>query len=128
MGTQNIRIYDKEKLLSFSYNDLLSAHGGEMPGGVALVYKLMQWIFNDVVKEIPLRGTCSFYSGLGKNGKGIIDGADHVMQIKNDGKLFLDLSSHITEDDTTHLQTLRNSLADAILSSNAEDLFQAERI
>ncbi len=182
MSTQNIQIYDKEKLLSFSYNDLLSAHGGEMPGGVALVFKLMQWIFNDVAKEIPLRGTCSFYCGLGENGQGIIDGADHVMQIRKQGKLFLDLSycenkdaplapgggkyyfeiafnnkkyavrvkdniipkdffdfskyihqkqnnsESLTADDTTHLQILRKSLAETILSNDAADLFLAEQI
>lgn len=89
MDRQTIRIYDSEKLLSFTYEDLLNFHGKEMPGGVALVFKLMCWIFADVAKEIPVRGSCSFYSGLGKNGKGIIDGADCVMQVSKNQKLFL---------------------------------------
>lgn len=91
MTATPIRIYEKDKLLSFTYDDLADYHNGEFPGGVALVYKLMAWVFNEVVSEIPHRETCSFYSGIGINGMGIIDGADLVMQVRKTGKLNLDL-------------------------------------
>lgn len=96
MKTTPIRIYEKDKLLSFTYDDLIDYHNGEFPGGVALVYKLMVWVFNEVVSEIPHRESCSFYSGIGMNGKGIIDGADLVMQIRRTGQLNTDLD-HCSE-------------------------------
>lgn len=98
MKTAPIRIYEKDKLLSFTYDDLAGYHNGEFPAGVALVYKLMTWVFNEVVSEIPRRETCSFYSGIGINGKGIIDGADLVMQVRKTGKLNLDLDYCSTID------------------------------
>ncbi len=91
MGSQTIQIYDSGRILEFGYNDLLTAHGGEMPGGVALVFKMMSHVFADIAKEIPVRGSCFFYSGLGDKGKGIIDGADFVMQVRKNNRLFLDL-------------------------------------
>ncbi len=90
MDGQTIQIFDSEKKLSFTYEDLLQFHGNEMPGGVALVFKLMHWIFQDVAGEIPERTSCSFYSGLGKNGRGIIDGAECVMQVSKSNKLYQD--------------------------------------
>lgn len=87
-GTLQIR--DGERILTFSYEELLAAHGGEMPGGVALVFRLMQWLFHDAADDIPERRTCSFYSGLGENGKGIIDGAEYVMRVVRGRTLFLD--------------------------------------
>ena len=98
MGAQKIRVYDAGKIIEFGYGDLLSAHGGEMPGGVALVFKMMAHVFGEVAKEIPVRGTCSFYTGLGGNGKGIIDGADFVMQVRKDGRLFMDISRCADKD------------------------------
>ncbi len=92
MGAEIIRIKENGKILEFSYEDLLKSHGNEMPGGVALVFRLLEYVFSLEPQDIPERGTCSFYSGLGENGKGIIDGADFVLQVHKEGKLFLDLS------------------------------------
>lgn len=98
MNGDIIKIYDNDELLTFTYEDLREYHGGEFPGGVALVYKMMVWIFSEIANEIPHRKTCSFYSGIGINGKGIIDGANLVMQVKENGRLNLDLDYCANKD------------------------------
>ncbi len=176
MNNEIIQIYDGEKLLSFTYEDMLKKHGGEMPGGVALIYKMMLWIFNDVAKEIPRRGNVHFYSGLGENGKGIIDGACFVLGLEKSelnfdkdfcqnkiapeapggGKYYFEIGfnsknfeiavkdnvvpkeffdfskfihqkksagENITDSEKEKLSALREKLAEAILSTPAENLF-----
>lgn len=85
-----VSIREKDKIVTFSYEELISHHGGEMPGGVALAFRMLQWIFNDILESLPERGNCTFYSGLGKNGRGIIDTVKLVTGVEENSTLLLD--------------------------------------
>lgn len=88
-----IQIRDEitSEVISISYDDVLKYHGNEMRGGVALAFKIISMAFKKFLPEIPKRGECSFYSGIGENGKGIIDTAEMIMRVKTYGKLNLDI-------------------------------------
>lgn len=77
---------------TFTYEEVLTYHGGEMPGGVALAFRMLQWVFNNVLKTIPEKGQCGFYSGLGENGRGIIDTTTLLLGVKAHESLRLDKS------------------------------------
>lgn len=77
---------------SYTYEELLAHHGGAMPGGVALAFRMLQWVFDEVLQTIPKKGHCEFYSGLGENGRGIIDTVTKVMGVVENGSLRLDKS------------------------------------
>lgn len=85
-------IYSRENgtTLSFTYEALLSHHGGAMPGGVALAFRMLQWVFDDILKTVPEKGHCTFYSGLGENGRGIIDTVTKVLGVAENDSLRLD--------------------------------------
>ena len=85
-----VSIKENDKILSFTYEELLAHHGGAMPGGVALAFRMLQWVFDDVLKVIPEKGRCEFYSGLGENGKGIIDTVTKVLGVVENKSLRLD--------------------------------------
>jgi len=78
--------------ISYTYDELLTYHGGLMPGGVALAFRMLQWVFDEVLQVVPEKGYCEFYSGLGENGKGIIDTATKVLGVKAHESLRLDKS------------------------------------
>lgn len=79
-------------ILTFTYEELLSHHGGAMPGGVALAFRMLQWVCDEVLKTIPEKGHCEFYSGLGENGRGIIDTVTKVLGVVENDSLRLDKS------------------------------------
>ncbi len=85
-----LTILENSSPRSFTYEEILAYHGGAMPGGVALAFRMLQWIFNDVLKIIPEKGQCGFYSGLGENGRGIIDTVTLVLGVKEHESLRLD--------------------------------------
>ncbi len=85
-----VAIRENGKIITFSYEELLDYHGGEMPGGVALAFRMLQWIFNDILKTLPERGKCTFYSGLGEKGRGIIDTVKMVTGVEENSTLRLD--------------------------------------
>lgn len=58
----------------------------------ALAFKIMLMTFPKLCDEIPVRGNFSFYSGIGCNGRGIIDAAEMVMRVKTNNQIKLDLS------------------------------------
>ena len=91
MNKNTVTIRENETLISFSYEELLGHHGGAMPGGVALAFRMLQWIFNDILKTVPERGACTFYSGLGINGRGIIDTVKMVTGVEENSTLRLDI-------------------------------------
>lgn len=92
MNKNIITIRENEKLIDFHYEDLLEYHGGAMPGGVALAFRMLQWIFRDILQVIPERGACTFYSGLGSHGRGIIDTVKMVTGVEEDSTLGLDIA------------------------------------
>lgn len=93
MDAKNVvTVHENGNLLSFTYEELLAHHGGAMPGGVALAFRMLQWVFTDVLKTIPEWGQCSFYSGLGENGRGIIDTVTKVLGVVENDSLRLDKS------------------------------------
>ena len=61
-----------------------------MIGGAALAFKIMLMTFPKLTDEIPQRGHFSFYSGIGKNGRGIIDATEMVMRVKTNDQIRLD--------------------------------------
>ena len=77
-------------VLTFTYEELLAHHGGAMPGGVALAFRMLQWVFDEILQEIPEKGCCRFYSGLGENGRGIIDTVVNVLGVVPHESLRLD--------------------------------------
>ena len=77
-------------VLTFTYEELLAHHGGAMPGGVALAFRMLQWVFDEILQEIPEKGCCRFYSGLGENGRGIIDTVVKVLGVIPHESLRLD--------------------------------------
>ena len=87
-----IRVRDESsfEIIDIYYDDIIKYHGNEMRGGVALAFKIMMMAFPEFLPDIPKRGECSFYSGIGKNGKGVIDAVEMVMRVKTHGKLNLD--------------------------------------
>ncbi|WP_458407068.1 hypothetical protein [Anaerotignum sp.] len=85
-----ISIKENGHILSFTYEELLAHHGGTMPGGVALAFRMLQWVFDEVLQTIPEKGNCAFYSGLGENGRGIIDTATKVLGVVENKTLRLD--------------------------------------
>ena len=68
----------------------MAYHGGEFPAGVALGYRLLCSLRQQVS---PLsRGGWVFYNGLGNNGPGITDAVDYCLRLRRDGGVFGDPS------------------------------------
>lgn len=88
---ETIRVKDNDDIIEITYEDLLKYHGNQMLGGVALAFKIMRMTFPMLCNEIPQRGNFSFYSGIGCNGRGIIDATEMVMRVKTYDQLRLDL-------------------------------------
>lgn len=87
-----ISIRDGQRVLHFSYEDLLKYHGGEMAGGVALAFRILQIGLPLVSEDIPQRGHFRFYNGIGPNAKGLIDAVEMVLRVKTYGTLSSDQS------------------------------------
>lgn len=87
-----LKVRDMDDILEISYEDLLKYHGHNMVGGVALAYKIMLWAFPQLCNDIPSRGHFYFLSGIGPNGKGMIDAVEMVMRVKTYGCLDTDVS------------------------------------
>lgn len=86
-----ISIQDNGKIISYTYDELLTHHGGRLPGGVALAFRMMQWLFDSVLETTPEYGAFGFYTGLGKNGQGIIDTVAKVTGVQEPDSLRLDI-------------------------------------
>lgn len=91
MNIEKILIRDNDDIIEITYEDILKYHGKQMIGGAALAFKLMLMTFPKLSDDIPKRGNFSFYSGIGANGRGIIDATEMVMRVKTYDKLRLDL-------------------------------------
>lgn len=91
MNKYAIAVRENGTTKTFTYEALLKNHGGEMPGGVALAFRMLQWVFDEILKTVPEHGICFFYSGLGRNGRGIIDTVQQVMGVVEEQSLRLDL-------------------------------------
>lgn len=89
---EKITVKDNEDIIEITYEDILKYHGKQMIGGAALAFKIMLMTFPKLCDEIPVRGNFHFYSGIGCNGRGIIDAAEMVMRVKTYDQLSLDLS------------------------------------
>ena len=88
---EKIKVKDHNDIIEITYEDLLKYHGKQMLGGAALAFKIMLMTFPKLCDEVPERGNFSFYSGIGCNGKGIIDATEMVMRVKTYDRLRLDL-------------------------------------
>ena len=90
MMVEKLRVKDHDDIIEITYEDLLKYHGKEMLGGAALAFKIMLMTFPKLCDGVPERGYFNFYSGIGKNGKGIIDASEMVMRVKTNDQLRLD--------------------------------------
>ncbi|MBE6054637.1 MAG: hypothetical protein E7212_12190 [Clostridium sartagoforme] len=91
MNTEKILVRDNDDIIEITYEDILKYHGKQMIGGAALAFKIMLMTFPKLSEDIPKRGDFSFYSGIGANGRGIIDATEMVMRVKTNNKIRLDL-------------------------------------
>ena len=89
--TEKVIVKDQGDIIEITYDDILKYHGRQMIGGAALAFKIMLMTFPKLTDEIPQRGHFNFYSGIGKNGRGIIDAAEMVMRVKTNDQIRLDL-------------------------------------
>ena len=95
MVKEKVLVRDNDDIIEITYEDILKYHGKQMIGGAALAFKIMLMTFPKLSDEIPTRGNFSFYSGIGANGRGIIDAAEMVMRVKTYNQLRLDLEYSI---------------------------------
>ena len=82
---EELKLLEKHQVLTFSYEDVMKYHGGAMPAGVALAFRLLQLVFSayeSAYGQLPPREGAAFYSGLGENGRGILDTAEYVLGVK----------------------------------------------
>jgi len=91
MSIEKVIVRDNDDIIEITYDDILKYHGRQMIGGAALAFKIMLMTFPKLTDEIPQRGHFSFYSGIGQNGRGIIDATEMVMRVRHNDKLRLDL-------------------------------------
>jgi len=96
MSIEKVIVRDNDDIIEITYEDILKYHGKQMIGGAALAFKIMLMTFPKLSNDIPKRGDFSFYSGIGANGRGIIDATEMVMRVKTYDKLRLD--SEYSED------------------------------
>ena len=90
MIQEKVLVRDRDDIVEITYDDILKYHGREMIGGAALAFKIMLMTFPKLSDEIPQRGKFNFYSGIGKNGRGIIDASEFVMRVKTYDSIELD--------------------------------------
>ena len=88
--TEKVIVKDQGDIIEITYDDILKYHGRQMIGGAALAFKIMLMTFPELSDDIPERGHFSFYSGIGKNGRGIIDATEMVMRVKTYDSIRLD--------------------------------------
>ena len=88
---EKIKVRDNDNIIEITYEDILKYHGKQMIGGAALAFKIMLMTFPKLSDEVPTRGNFNFYSGIGANGRGIIDAAEMVMRVKTNNQIRLDL-------------------------------------
>ena len=91
MLQEKVIVRDNDDIIEITYEDILKYHGKQMIGGAALAFKIMLMTFPKLSDDIPTRGNFSFYSGIGANGRGIIDAAEMVMRVKTNNQIRLDL-------------------------------------
>ena len=91
MVQEKVLVRDNDDIIEITYEDILKYHGKQMIGGAALAFKIMLMTFPKLSDEIPTRGNFDFYSGIGANGRGIIDAAEMVMRVKTNNQLRLEL-------------------------------------
>ena len=91
MVQEKVLVRDNDDIIEITYEDILKYHGKQMIGGAALAFKIMLMTFPKLSDEIPTRGNFDFYSGIGANGRGIIDAAEMVMRVKTNNQIRLDL-------------------------------------
>lgn len=89
---EKLVVKDFDDIIEITYDDILKYHGRQMLGGAALAFKIMLMTFPKLCDGIPVRGRFSFYSGIGCNGRGIIDAAEMVMRVKTNNQIKLDLA------------------------------------
>lgn len=93
MEHKPICIQKEDHFLFFSYEDIKAHHNGPFPAGVALTYQLFQYLELLEKQNHSFISTkdAYFYSGIGKNGQGIIDTATYLLELKED-YLYLDFA------------------------------------
>lgn len=87
-------VMDREDVLHITYEEMVKYHGRFHIGGVALAFKVMEMAFSLLLPDgTPEREKIGFLSGLGPNGRGIIDGVEMVTRANSRGRMILDLEA-----------------------------------
>lgn len=91
---ETLLVQEDGRYLRFCYDSIMNYHGGAMPAGVALAFRMFMGLtahYQDLCGEVPERRSVSFYTGLGWNGQGIIDTAEAVYRVRSRGCLHTDI-------------------------------------
>lgn len=95
MAMENkIAVRDGQTVLEIGYEEMALYHGRLHIGGVALAFKVLKMAFGILLPgEIPERQKIGFLSGLGENGRGVIDGVEMVTRARSRNRMVLDLEA-----------------------------------
>ena len=89
-----LAVRENGRLLHIGYDSIMNYHGGAMPAGVALAFRMFSGLterFQALYGDVPERSQVSFYTGLGENGQGIIDTAEALYRVKSRERLNTDI-------------------------------------
>jgi hypothetical protein len=87
-------VRDREDVLHITYEDMVKYHGRFHIGGVALAFRVLEMAFSLLLPDgIPEREKIGFLSGVGSDGRGIIDGVEMVTRARSRGRMVLDLEA-----------------------------------
>ena len=94
--TEVLFVKDNGRLLKINYESIMNYHGGAMPAGVALAFRLFSGLterYQAIFDGIPERDGVYFYTGLGENGQGIIDTAEALYRVRSRRHIGMDLNA-----------------------------------
>lgn len=99
--TEALFVKENGRLLKIYYESIMNYHGGAMPAGVALAFRLFSGLterYQAIVDGFPERDSVYFYTGLGENGQGIIDTAEALYRVRSRRHLGVDINACTGKD------------------------------
>lgn len=88
---EELKVSDRDILLTISYDDMIKYHGRFNIGGVAIAFKVLELAFAKLSPgAVPAREKINFVSGMGMAGLGLIDGVEMVTRAWTRGRMIAD--------------------------------------